>query len=150
MWVRASPEPSSPASSSSSPRPVRGAALGVCLRFWLRCCLWPRQAHPQCAGRCCWALLLGSGSCALPTVAPTSPTHPLPCPRPALPCATEMQQRRVVLVCNLKPANMRGIQSQAMVLAATSPDGSRVRPPALVLLPSVACQACKLARSQCH
>ncbi|PRW21084.1 putative methionine--tRNA ligase [Chlorella sorokiniana] len=45
----------------------------------------------------------------------------------------EMQQRRVVLVCNLKPANMRGIQSQAMVLAATSPDGSRVElvePPA--------------------
>ncbi|KAI3430770.1 hypothetical protein D9Q98_009182 [Chlorella vulgaris] len=45
----------------------------------------------------------------------------------------EMQQRRVVLVCNLKPANMRGIQSQAMVLAATAPDGSKVElvePPA--------------------
>ena len=39
----------------------------------------------------------------------------------------EMQGRRVVLVCNLKPANMRGIQSQAMVLAATAPDGSKVR-----------------------
>jgi hypothetical protein len=38
-----------------------------------------------------------------------------------------MQQRRVVLVCNLKPANMRGIKSQAMVLAATSPDGQTVR-----------------------
>ena len=38
----------------------------------------------------------------------------------------EMQGRRVVLVCNLKPANMRGIQSQAMVLAATAPDGSKV------------------------
>ncbi|KAL4436391.1 hypothetical protein ABPG77_009953 [Micractinium sp. CCAP 211/92] len=45
----------------------------------------------------------------------------------------EMQQRRVVLVCNLKPANMRGVQSQAMVLAATAPDGSKVElvePPA--------------------
>ena len=38
-----------------------------------------------------------------------------------------MQQRRVVLMCNLKPANMRGVKSQAMVLAATSPDGSTVR-----------------------
>ncbi len=45
----------------------------------------------------------------------------------------KMQNRKVVLVCNLKPANMRGIKSQAMVLAATSPDGSRVElvePPA--------------------
>ena len=39
----------------------------------------------------------------------------------------EMQGRRVVLVCNLKPAAMRGIKSQAMVLAATSRDGERVR-----------------------
>lgn len=38
----------------------------------------------------------------------------------------EMQNRRVVLVCNLKPANMRGIKSEAMVLAATSVDGSTV------------------------
>lgn len=38
----------------------------------------------------------------------------------------EMQNRRVVLVCNLKPANMRGIKSEAMVLAATSQDGSSV------------------------
>ncbi|GAB4819697.1 hypothetical protein N2152v2_006743 [Parachlorella kessleri] len=37
-----------------------------------------------------------------------------------------MQQRRVVLVCNLKPANMRGVKSQAMVLAATSTDGGSV------------------------
>lgn len=44
-----------------------------------------------------------------------------------------MQQRRVVLVCNLKPANMRGVKSQAMVLAATSGDGETVElvePPA--------------------
>ncbi|KAK9918584.1 hypothetical protein WJX75_005162 [Coccomyxa subellipsoidea] len=37
-----------------------------------------------------------------------------------------MQGRRVVLVANLKPANMRGVKSQAMVLAATSPDGTMV------------------------
>ncbi len=36
------------------------------------------------------------------------------------------QGRRVVVVCNLKPANMRGVQSQAMVLAATSTDGAKV------------------------
>jgi methionyl-tRNA synthetase len=45
----------------------------------------------------------------------------------------EMQDRKVVLVCNLKPANMRGIKSHAMVLAATSTDGKIVEfvePPA--------------------
>ena len=38
----------------------------------------------------------------------------------------EMQQRLVTVLCNLKPANMRGVQSQAMVLAATSTDGATV------------------------
>mmetsp|Transcript_302 Transcript_302/g.940 ORF Transcript_302/g.940 Transcript_302/m.940 type:complete len:1013 (-) Transcript_302:47-3085(-) len=38
----------------------------------------------------------------------------------------EMQNRRVVLVTNLKPANMRGIKSQAMVLCAASTDGTKV------------------------
>lgn len=45
----------------------------------------------------------------------------------------EMQNRRCVLVCNMKPAKMRGVTSQAMVLAASSEDGSRVElvePPA--------------------
>ena len=45
----------------------------------------------------------------------------------------EMQSRLVCVLCNLKPANMRGVQSQAMVLAATSPDGltvELVEPPA--------------------
>ncbi|KAJ1974502.1 G4 quadruplex nucleic acid binding protein [Dimargaris xerosporica] len=45
----------------------------------------------------------------------------------------DMQNRNVVLLCNLKPANMRGIKSHAMVLAATSPDGNTVElvsPPA--------------------
>ncbi|RKO83000.1 hypothetical protein BDK51DRAFT_11224, partial [Blyttiomyces helicus] len=47
--------------------------------------------------------------------------------------ASELQDRLVVCLCNLKPAKMRGIESQAMVLAATSPDGSKVElvtPPA--------------------
>lgn len=45
----------------------------------------------------------------------------------------DMQNRRCVLVCNMKPAKMRGVASQAMVLAASSEDGSRVElvePPA--------------------
>ncbi|CAI2164928.1 9673_t:CDS:2 [Funneliformis geosporum] len=36
----------------------------------------------------------------------------------------QMQDRDVVLVCNLKPAAMRGIKSFAMVLAATSTEGN--------------------------
>ena len=35
----------------------------------------------------------------------------------------EMQNRKVVVVANLKAANMRGIKSHAMVLAATGADG---------------------------
>lgn len=54
-------------------------------------------------------------------------TTSMPVSSPPSVGAAEMQQRRVVLVCNLKPANMRGVQSQAMVLAATAPDGSKVR-----------------------
>eukprot|EP00775_Hariotina_reticulata_P006776 gene6776-6993_t len=45
----------------------------------------------------------------------------------------EMQQRKILVVCNLKPAAMRGITSQAMVLCATSPDSGKVEfldPPA--------------------
>ncbi|KAJ2159515.1 G4 quadruplex nucleic acid binding protein [Coemansia sp. RSA 552] len=38
----------------------------------------------------------------------------------------KMQDRDVVLVCNLKPAKMRGVTSYAMVLCATSPDGETV------------------------
>jgi len=44
-----------------------------------------------------------------------------------------MLNKKVTVVCNLKPANMRGIKSHAMVLAATSEDGSKVElvePPA--------------------
>ena len=44
-----------------------------------------------------------------------------------------MLNKKVAVVCNLKPANMRGIKSHAMVLAATSEDGEKVElldPPA--------------------
>ena len=34
-----------------------------------------------------------------------------------------MQNRRVLVVCNLKPAKMRGVESQGMVLCATGEDG---------------------------
>ncbi|CAL9096117.1 unnamed protein product [Musa acuminata var. zebrina] len=45
----------------------------------------------------------------------------------------EMQNRKVCVLCNLKPATMRGIKSHAMVLAASSDDHSKVEmvdPPA--------------------
>ncbi|WBW73059.1 cofactor for cytoplasmic methionyl-and glutamyl-tRNA synthetases Asc1 [Schizosaccharomyces osmophilus] len=38
----------------------------------------------------------------------------------------QMQQRKVVVVANLKPVNMRSVKSQAMVLCASSPDHSVV------------------------
>ncbi|CAM8921188.1 unnamed protein product [Rhodiola kirilowii] len=38
----------------------------------------------------------------------------------------EMQNRKVCVLCNLKPASMRGIKSQAMVLAASNIDGTKV------------------------
>ncbi|KAL3681854.1 hypothetical protein R1sor_024810 [Riccia sorocarpa] len=38
----------------------------------------------------------------------------------------EMQNRRVCVLCNLKPATMRGIKSQAMVLAASNADHTQV------------------------
>ncbi|KAK9825825.1 hypothetical protein WJX81_000084 [Elliptochloris bilobata] len=44
-----------------------------------------------------------------------------------------LEGRRVVLVANMKPAAMRGVRSQAMVLCASSPDGAQVEfvePPA--------------------
>ncbi|CAN0875335.1 Probable methionine--tRNA ligase [Linum grandiflorum] len=38
----------------------------------------------------------------------------------------EMQNRKVCVLCNLKPASMRGIKSQAMVLAASNSDHTQV------------------------
>ena len=34
----------------------------------------------------------------------------------------EMQNRMVVILCNLKPAKMRGILSEAMVMCASTPE----------------------------
>lgn len=34
----------------------------------------------------------------------------------------EMQNRMVVLLCNLKPAKMRGVTSEAMVMCASTPE----------------------------
>lgn len=39
---------------------------------------------------------------------------------------SDLQGKLVVLLCNLKPAKMRGIESQAMVLCTTAADGSKV------------------------
>ena len=39
---------------------------------------------------------------------------------------TALQNRRAVLLCNLKPAKMKGIESQAMVLAASDADHTKV------------------------
>ncbi|KAJ3099086.1 hypothetical protein HDU96_010828 [Phlyctochytrium bullatum] len=39
---------------------------------------------------------------------------------------SDLQDRLVVLLCNLKPQKMRGVESQAMVLASTSADGTTV------------------------
>ncbi|KAI8803253.1 hypothetical protein BJ742DRAFT_683376 [Cladochytrium replicatum] len=39
---------------------------------------------------------------------------------------SDLKDKLVVLVCNLKPAKMRGIESQAMVLCATDPDTGKV------------------------
>jgi len=38
----------------------------------------------------------------------------------------EMQNREVVVLCNLKAANMRGVKSEAMVLAASNSDHTQV------------------------
>ena len=60
----------------------------------------------------------------------------------------ELQGRRVVIVANLKPANMRKVLSQAMVLAATAPDGGKVGPGAEhARLPAAAQCACLLSGS---
>ncbi|KAJ3086909.1 Aminoacyl tRNA synthase complex-interacting multifunctional protein 1 [Quaeritorhiza haematococci] len=38
----------------------------------------------------------------------------------------QMKDRLVVVVCNLKPAKLRGVKSEAMVLAAFQPDETKV------------------------
>ncbi|KAK2103835.1 Aminoacyl tRNA synthase complex-interacting multifunctional protein 1 [Saguinus oedipus] len=41
----------------------------------------------------------------------------------------QMQNRMVVLLCNLKPAKMRGVLSQAMVMCASSPEKAEILAP---------------------
>lgn len=36
--------------------------------------------------------------------------------------ASELENRTVVLLCNLKPAKMRGVTSEAMVMCASTPE----------------------------
>lgn len=44
-------------------------------------------------------------------------------------CFTQMQNRMVILLCNLKPAKMRGVLSQAMVMCASSPEKVEILAP---------------------
>lgn len=41
----------------------------------------------------------------------------------------EMQNRMVVILCNLKPAKMRGVMSEAMVMCASTPDKVEILSP---------------------
>ena len=41
----------------------------------------------------------------------------------------EMQNRMVVILCNLKPAKMRGIMSEAMVMCASTPEKVEILAP---------------------
>lgn len=54
----------------------------------------------------------------------------------------QMQNRMVVLLCNLKPAKMRGVVSQAMVMCASSPDKVEILDPPTGAMPGdkVFCQ----------
>jgi len=54
----------------------------------------------------------------------------------------QMQNRMVVLLCNLKPAKMRGVVSQAMVMCASSPETVEILDPPAGVSPGdrVVCQ----------
>merc|ERR1712179_838693 len=41
----------------------------------------------------------------------------------------EMQNRKAIMLCNLKPAKMRGIMSEAMVMCASTPDKVEILSP---------------------
>lgn len=47
----------------------------------------------------------------------------------------EMQNRMVIVLCNLKPAKMRGVTSEAMVMCASTPDKVEVLSPPVGALP---------------
>lgn len=54
---------------------------------------------------------------------------------PFLPMS-ELQNRKVLVVCNLKPRKMRGVESAGMLLCASTPDRTKVVP----LDPPAACE----------
>ena len=41
----------------------------------------------------------------------------------------EMQNRKAILMCNLKPSKMRGIMSEAMVMCASTPEKVEILTP---------------------
>jgi len=41
----------------------------------------------------------------------------------------QMQNRMAVLLCNLKPAKMRGVTSEAMVMCAVTPEKTEILSP---------------------
>ena len=43
--------------------------------------------------------------------------------------SSQMQDKVVILCCNLKPSKMRGVTSQAMVVCASSPDKVEILDP---------------------
>lgn len=47
----------------------------------------------------------------------------------------EMQDRMVVVLCNLKPAKMRGVTSEAMVMCASSPEKVEIMNPPIGAVP---------------
>nr|XP_054754674.1 aminoacyl tRNA synthase complex-interacting multifunctional protein 1-like [Lytechinus pictus] len=61
----------------------------------------------------------------------------------------EMQDRTVILCCNLKPAKMRGILSQAMVMCASSPDKVEILAPPSDAVPGdrVGCEGYEMSGS---
>jgi aminoacyl tRNA synthase complex-interacting multifunctional protein 1 len=54
----------------------------------------------------------------------------------------EMQDRMVVILCNLKPAKMRGVTSEAMVMCASTPEKVEIMAPPAGAVPGdlVSCE----------
>lgn len=57
------------------------------------------------------------------------PPSPLRAVKVRLSVPVQMQNRMAILLCNLKPAKMRGVVSQAMVMCACSPDKVEILDP---------------------
>lgn len=59
----------------------------------------------------------------------------------------EMQNRMVIVLCNLKPAKMRGVVSEAMVMCASTPDKVEIMAPPEGAVPGdlVQCEGIQLS-----